>query len=184
MRSASKGVYPRFNYDAKVFDEKPLTFKASSRQRLRWMQGHFTVARRYFFPLLWQSVKERSLTKFDLALYGVNVYIVLLTFLMTAVMWIDSSLLGGPHIANLYGHLPMWLSYAAIAANVFTFFVSMILEKVKFKKVYLYMLLFPIYLISWYPITFYAFFTQNNKQWSHTKHTRVVRLEEVQSKQG
>ncbi|NGM82560.1 glycosyltransferase family 2 protein [Paenibacillus sp. 7124] len=184
MRSASKGVYPVFNYDAKVFDEKPLTFKASSRQRLRWMQGHFTVARRYFFPLLWQSIKERSLTKFDLALYGANVYIVLLTFLMTAVMWIDSSLLDGPHIANLYGHLPLWLSYVAIGANIFTFFISMILEKVTFKKVYAYMLVFPVYLISWYPITFYAFFTQNNKQWSHTKHTRVVRLEEVQSKQG
>ena len=183
MRSASKGVYPKFNYDAKVFDEKPLTFKASSRQRLRWMQGHFTVARRYFFPLLWQSIKERSLTKFDLAIYGANVYIVLLTFLMTAVMFVDISFFDGPNIANIYGHLPIWLSYAAVVSNLLTFFIAMILEKVKFKKVYAYLLLFPIYLISWYPITFYAFFTQNNKQWSHTKHTRVVRLEEVQSKQ-
>ncbi|CQR53845.1 glycosyltransferase family 2 protein [Paenibacillus riograndensis] len=183
MRSASKGVYPKFNYDAKVFDEKPLTFKASSRQRLRWMQGHFTVARRYFFPLLWQSIKERSLTKFDLALYGANVYIVLLTFLMTAVMWVDNSMFGGPHIANIYGQLPLWLSYFAVGANILTFLLAMALEKVKFKKVYLYLLVFPVYLISWYPITFYAFFTQNNKQWSHTKHTRVVRLEEVQSKQ-
>ncbi|MOA24056.1 hypothetical protein D3C78_1447170 [compost metagenome] len=72
----------------------------------------------------------------------------------------------------------------AIAANVFTFLAAMILEKVKFKKVYAYLVFFPIYLISWWPITFYAFFTQNNKQWSHTEHTRVVRLEEVQSKQG
>ncbi|AIQ45564.1 glycosyl transferase family 2 [Paenibacillus sp. FSL R7-0273] len=183
MRSASKGVYPKFNYDAKVYDEKPLTFKASSRQRLRWMQGHFTVARRYFFPLLWQSIKERSLTKFDLALYGANVYIVLLTFLMTAVMWIDTSLFDGPNIANIYGHLPIWLSFVAVGANILTFLLSMALEKVKYKKVYLYLLVFPIYLLSWYPITFYAFFTQNNKQWSHTKHTRVVRLEEVQSKQ-
>ena len=70
MRSVQRNVYPVFNYDAKVFDEKPLTFKASARQRLRWMQGHFTVARRYFFPLLWQSIKERSLVKFDLAVYG------------------------------------------------------------------------------------------------------------------
>lgn len=184
MRSASKGVYPKFNYDAKVFDEKPLTFKASARQRLRWMQGHFTVARRYFFPLLWRSLKERSLTKFDLALYGFNVYIVLLTFLMTAVMTVDVALFNGPNIANIYGSLPLWLGYLAVGANLLTFFVAMILEKVKFKKVYLYLLVFPIYLLSWYPITFYAFFTQNNKQWSHTKHTRVVRLEEVQSKQG
>ncbi|MGE7827092.1 glycosyltransferase family 2 protein [Paenibacillus sp. NPDC093718] len=184
MRSVMRGVYPKFNYDAKVFDEKPLTFKASARQRLRWMQGHFTVARRYFFPLLWRAIKERSLVKLDLALYGVNVYIVLLTFLLTAIIWVDSSFFDGPNIANLYGYLPLWLSFTAIAANVFTFMIAMVLEKVKYKKVYMYLVLFPIYLLSWYPITVYAFFTQNNKQWSHTEHTRVVRLEEVQSKQG
>ncbi|GIO52142.1 glycosyltransferase family 2 protein [Paenibacillus cineris] len=184
MRSVKRGVYPKFNYDAKVFDEKPLTFKASARQRLRWMQGHFTVARRYFFPLIWQSIKERSIVKLDLALYGANVYIVLLTFLMTATIWVDNTFFDGPNIANLYGYLPLWLSFVAIGANAFTFLAAMILEKVTFKKVYLYLVLFPIYLISWYPITFYAFFTQNNKQWSHTQHTRVVRLEEVQSKQG
>ena len=184
MRSVMKGVYPKFNYDAKVFDEKPLTFKASARQRLRWMQGHFTVARRYFFPLIWQSIKHRSLVRFDLALYGLNVYIVLFTFLLTAVMWADLALFDGPNIANIYSLMPVWLGVGAIGLNVLTFLAAMALEKVTFKKVYLYLILFPVYLLSWYPITFYAFFTQNNKQWSHTKHTRVVRLEEVQSKQG
>ncbi|MFS0857413.1 MULTISPECIES: glycosyltransferase family 2 protein [Paenibacillus] len=184
MRSVQRNVYPVFNYDAKVFDEKPLTFKASARQRLRWMQGHFTVARRYFFPLLWQSIKERSLVKFDLAVYGANVYVVLLTFLMTAVLWVDTAIFSGPHIANIYGYFPLWVGFLAIGLNVLTFLLSMALEKVTFAKVYLYLILFPIYLLSWYPITFYAFFTQNNKQWSHTQHTRVVRLDEVQSKQG
>ncbi|NUU79943.1 glycosyltransferase family 2 protein [Paenibacillus xylanilyticus] len=184
MRSVQRNVYPVFNYDAKVFDEKPLTFKASARQRLRWMQGHFTVARRYFFPLLWQSIKERSLVKFDLAVYGVNVYVVLLTFLMTAVMWVDTAIFSGPHIANIYGYFPLWVGFVAIGLNILTFLLSMALEKVTFAKVYLYLIVFPIYLLSWYPITFYAFFTQNNKQWSHTQHTRVVRLDEVQSKQG
>lgn len=184
MRSVQRNVYPVFNYDAKVFDEKPLTFKASARQRLRWMQGHFTVARRYFFPLLWQSIKERSLVKFDLAIYGANVYVVLLTFLMTAAMWVDMAIFNGPHIANIYGYFPLWVGFLAIGLNILTFLLSMALEKVTFAKVYLYLILFPIYLLSWYPITFYAFFTQNNKQWSHTQHTRVVRLDEVQSKQG
>ncbi|PWW40909.1 MULTISPECIES: glycosyltransferase family 2 protein [Paenibacillus] len=184
MRSVQRNVYPVFNYDAKVFDEKPLTFKASARQRLRWMQGHFTVARRYFFPLLWQSIKERSLVKFDLAVYGANVYVVLLTFLMTAVLWVDTAIFSGPHIANIYGYFPLWVGFVAIGLNILTFLLSMALEKVTFAKVYLYLILFPIYLLSWYPITFYAFFTQNNKQWSHTQHTRVVRLDEVQSKQG
>lgn len=184
MRCVEKGIHPVFNYDAKLFDEKPLTFKASARQRLRWMQGHFTVARRYFFPLLWQSIKERSMVKLDMALYGANVYIVLITFLLTALIWIDQSFFNGPNIATLYGYLPLWISFVAIAANVFIFLAAMVLEEVKSKKVYAYLVLFPLYLISWWPITFYAFFTQNNKQWSHTEHTRVVRLEEVQSKQG
>lgn len=184
MRCVEKGINPVFNYDAKLFDEKPLTFKASARQRLRWMQGHFTVARRYFFKLLWQSIKERSFVKLDMALYGVNVYIVLITFLLSAFIWVDQAILDGPHFNTLYGYFPLWISFVAIAANVFIFLAAMALEKVTFKKVYAYLILFPIYLISWWPITFYAFFTQNNKQWSHTKHTRVVRLDEVQSKQG
>ncbi len=179
MRCAEKGIYPKFSYDAKVFDEKPLTFKASSRQRLRWMQGHFTVARRYFFPLLWQSIKQFNIIKFDLALYSVNVYIVLITFLMTAGIWIDTAILGGPHVSSIYNYLPLWVTYVAIAANVVTFILAMMLEKVKSWKVYMYLLLFPIYGLSWWPITFYAFFTQNNKQWSHTQHTRVVRIEDV-----
>ncbi|WP_435921924.1 glycosyltransferase family 2 protein [Paenibacillus sp. DYY-L-2] len=180
MRCVERGIKPVFNYDAKLFDEKPLTFKASARQRLRWMQGHFTVARKYFFPLLWKSIKERSMVKLDMALYGANVYIVLLTFLLTAFIWADQSLFGGPNFDTLYSKFPLWISFVAIAANVFIFLAAMILEKVKSKKVYAYLVLFPIYLISWWPITFYAFFTQNNKQWSHTQHTRVVRLEEVQ----
>lgn len=184
MRCVEKGINPVFNYDAKLFDEKPLTFKASARQRLRWMQGHFTVARRYFFKLLWQSIKERSFIKLDMALYGVNVYIVLITFLLSAFIWVDQSILEGPHFNTLYSYFPLWISFIAIAANVFIFLAAMALEKVTYKKVYAYLILFPIYLISWWPITFYAFFTQNNKQWSHTKHTRVVRLDEVQSKQG
>ncbi|MBP1905207.1 cellulose synthase/poly-beta-1,6-N-acetylglucosamine synthase-like glycosyltransferase [Paenibacillus turicensis] len=184
MRCVEKGINPVFNYDAKLFDEKPLTFKASARQRLRWMQGHFTVARRYFFKLLWQSIKERNFIKLDMALYGVNVYIVLITFLLSAFIWVDQSILEGPHFSTLYSYFPLWISFIAIAANVFIFLAAMALEKVTYKKVYAYLVLFPIYLISWWPITFYAFFTQNNKQWSHTKHTRVVRLDEVQSKQG
>lgn len=184
MRCVNRGIYPVFNYDAKLFDEKPLSFKASARQRLRWMQGHFTVARKYFFPLLWRSIKERSMIKLDMALYAVNVYIVFVTFLLAALIWADQSLFNGPHFSTLYSFLPVWASFFAVGANVVTFLLAMALEKVAFKKVYLYLVAFPVYLLSWYPITFYAFFTQNNKQWSHTQHTRVVRLEEVQSKQG
>ncbi|WP_152394828.1 glycosyltransferase family 2 protein [Paenibacillus guangzhouensis] len=183
-RCVSRGVYPVFNYDAKVFDEKPLTFKASSRQRLRWMQGHFTVARRYFFPLLWKSIKERNLAKFDMALYTITVYTVLTTFLLSAVLWVDAAFFDGPNIMTFYQFFPPWIPIVSLLATCVTFILALILEGVKSWRIYVSLITFPIFLLSWWPITVYAFFTQNNKTWSHTEHTRVVRLEEVQSEQA
>ncbi|WP_028545997.1 glycosyltransferase family 2 protein [Paenibacillus taiwanensis] len=183
VRCVKNGVNPVFNYKARVYDEKPLTFKASARQRLRWMQGHFTVARRYFFPLLWQSLKERNLAKFDTALYTITVYTVLVTFLLTGYMWVDAALFNGPNFPTLYEYLPTWLAVVSVVATCAAFILALVLEGVKSWRVYASLITFPIFLLSWWPITFYAFFTQNNKVWSHTEHTRVVRLDEVHGKQ-
>ncbi len=183
VRCIQRGVYPTFNYDAKVYDEKPLTFKASARQRLRWMQGHFDVSRRYLFPLLWQGIKERSWVKIDAAIYIFNAYNFLFGFLLTVLLWVDVCMPGEPYFTSLYGLLPTW---AATALTLFVYMqcpLALFMEKVPW-RIYLNLITFPIFFLSWWPITFYAFFTQNNKQWSHTKHTRVIRLEELQSKQA
>jgi len=180
MRCVQRGVYPTFNYDAKVYDEKPLTFQASARQRLRWMQGHFDVARRYFFPLLWQGIKERKWTKIDTALYSISVYNVFISLIFTVVMWIDQLMPGKPSLMSVYDFVPVWLGTVALIVVYMQFPLALALEKVKSWKLYASLLTFPLFLLSWYPITFHAFFTQNNKSWSHTKHTRVLRLDDVQ----
>ncbi|ALS29415.1 family 2 glycosyl transferase [Paenibacillus sp. 32O-W] len=183
MRCVQRGVYPVLNYDAKVYDEKPVTFKASARQRLRWMQGHFTVARHYFFPLLWASLKERNFVKFDAALYSISVYNTLLGLIGTLVLWIDYIIPKDDKLVSIYAYLPWWVPGVAIFCTVAMFPLVMMLEGVKSWKMYASLVPMVLFQLSWLPITFYAFFTQNNKQWSHTKHTRVIRLEEVQSKQ-
>lgn len=181
MRCVQRGVYPTFNYDAKVYDEKPLTFKTSAKQRLRWMQGHFDVARRYFFPLLWQGIKEGNWTKIDNAIYAINVYTLFLGSILSVVLWIDVSLPGASRLPSLYDFAPF--SFNILTVLTYAMFpIALIMEKAPL-KIYRRLLSFPIFMLSWWPITFYAFFTQNNKQWSHTEHTRVIRLEEVQSKQ-
>lgn len=182
MRCVQRGIYPVLNYDAKVYDEKPVSFRASARQRLRWMQGHFNVARNYFFPLLWASIKERSLVKFDAAIYSFSVYNTLFGLLLTVTLWIDMVLPANDVIHSMYSYLPWWLVAIAAAATVLQFPAAMMMEKVRSWKMYAHLLTLPFFLVSWLPITFYAFFTQNNKKWSHTQHTRVVRIEEVQGK--
>lgn len=182
MRCVQRGIYPTLNYDAKVYDEKPLSFKASCKQRLRWMQGHFHVARRYFFPLLWQGLKERSWTKIDTALYAVNVYTLFLGSIMTVSLWIDIVIPGSSHMPSLFVESPVLFNLLTVLIYA-QFPIALILEKAP-KKMFRSLLSFVIFLFSWWPVTFYAFFTQNNKQWSHTEHTRVIRLEDVHSKQA
>lgn len=182
MRCVQRGVYPVFNYDAKVYDEKPLTFKASARQRLRWMQGHFDVARRYFFPLLWQGLKERNWAKIDTAIYAANVYNLFVSSIVSIILWIDVAFPGAPVFKSLFQVSPFLFMLVSVASYV-QFPLALIIEKAPLKT-WRYLLLFPVFLLSWWPITFYAFFTQNNKQWSHTKHTRVIRLEDVKTKQA
>ena len=176
MRCVQRGVYPKFNFDAKVYDEKPLTFKASARQRLRWMQGHFSVARKYFFPLLWQGIKERSWAKIDSALYAANVYNLFIGSVLTLIYWIDY-LLPGEKLSSIYHYTYSWITWFPFITYVLLI-LSLIVERVPL-RIYKSLITFPIYLLSWSPITMYAFFTQNNKQWSHTKHTRVMRLEDM-----
>jgi cellulose synthase/poly-beta-1,6-N-acetylglucosamine synthase-like glycosyltransferase len=183
MRCVQRGIKPVLNYEAKVYDEKPLKFKASARQRLRWMQGHFTVARHYFFPLLWASIKERSFVKFDAALYSLAAYNTLIGFVVTAMLYIDNLIPADNIFSSIYYYLPWWVAGVAITLTVVMFPLVMILEGVKSPKMYAHLFSMVLFQLSWLPITFYAFFTQNNKTWSHTKHTRVIRLEEVQSKQ-
>ncbi|GIP38889.1 glycosyl transferase family 2 [Paenibacillus sp. J31TS4] len=182
MRCVQRGVYPTFNYEAKVYDEKPLTFKASAKQRLRWMQGHFDVARRYFFPLLWQGIKEAKWAKIDTAVYAFNVYNVLISSIVTCIVWVDNLMPGEPHFRSLFNMAPAL--FGAVALLTFLLFpLALLIEKAP-ARVWASLITFPVYLVSWWPITVYAFFTQNNKTWSHTEHTRVIRLEEVQSKQA
>jgi cellulose synthase/poly-beta-1,6-N-acetylglucosamine synthase-like glycosyltransferase len=181
MRCIKMGIRPTYNYEAFVYDEKPLTFRASAKQRLRWMQGHFDVAKRYFFPLLWQGIKEGSWTKIDAAIYSANVYNFFFGAIITVLLWIKSVTPGWSETPMLADINPVFFNSVSFAIFVLLP-ISMLIEKAP-RKVYKYLILYPVFMISWWPITFFAFFTQNNKQWSHTEHTRVIRLDEMKSKQ-
>jgi len=105
---------------------------------------------------------------------------VFVSLIFTVVMWFDELLPGKPTFLSVYDFVPVWVGGVALIVVYMQFPLALALEKVKNWKVYASLLAFPLFLLSWYPITFHAFFTQNNKSWSHTKHTRVLRLDDVQ----
>ena len=99
-------------------------------------------------------------------------------------VWTDNIIPAKNIFTSIYSYLPVWAGGVAFAAAAVMFPLVMILEGIKSGKMYAHLISMIFFQLSWLPITFYAFFTQNNKQWSHTQHTRVIRLEEVQSKQA
>ncbi|WP_018131071.1 glycosyltransferase family 2 protein [Effusibacillus pohliae] len=178
-RCIERGIYPRWAHDAIVYDEKPNTLKASWNQRLRWMQGHFDCASRYFWPLLIKSIKTRNWAMLDAALYLFQPMRFLIIFLMMMVLLLQLV-------------MPWWWQVTAIqdilfptefwtVVNILLYAqlpLAMILERAKWRA-YLGLIVYPIFLFTWFPITVVAFFTKNNKKWSHTVHTRGIRVEEL-----
>lgn len=178
-RCVQRGVYPTWAHNAKVYDEKPNTMKASWKQRLRWMQGHFNCASRYFMPLLWSAIKTRNWPQLDAAVYLFQPMRLFIIFITSIILYLQYAMPGwwaAPDIQRvimpkeywLIINLGLWMQLPA----------AMLLEKANWRS-YIGLILYPIFLLTWFPITAIAFFTKNNKTWSHTVHNRAIRLDEL-----
>jgi cellulose synthase/poly-beta-1,6-N-acetylglucosamine synthase-like glycosyltransferase len=176
-RCIEKGIYPTWAHDTRVYDEKPIDLKSSMRQRLRWMQGHYDVAGRYIGSVLFNGLKSRKLGMLDAAFYLFQPMYVLIVSLMSFLFIgrffeIDGFMPTEPI-------LPNWFVYATTVLFYLLPVLALYLDKVPLKG-YLGLFLLPIFFLTWLPIFFYAFFTKNNQVWSHTVHTRAIRIEEMQ----
>lgn len=175
-RCIERGIYPTWAHDTKVYDEKPLDLRASMRQRLRWMQGHYDVAGRYIGSVLFNGIKSMKLGMLDAAFYLFQPMYVLIVTLMSFLFlgrFFEIDFL--PTVTLL----PDWFVYTSTAVFYLLPILALYLDRVPLKG-YLGLLLLPIFFLTWLPIFFYAFFTKNNQVWSHTVHKRAIRIEEMQ----
>lgn len=174
-------------HDAVIYDEKPLTLAQSWRQRKRWMQGFADVYSRYFFKLCWKAIRERSWTKMDCALYSIQPIVTILIGIATVISTWKFSVTAYNTVTNFTGiiTLPSFTVEKIIAALVgilqliYTPFI-LILEKKLDWKILWYYIIYPIYLITWFPISIQGIINKNKKEWSHTKHTRSMDIKDLE----
>lgn len=176
-----------FAYDALVYDEKPLTLRQSWNQRRRWMQGYADVSSRYFFKLLKKGIKERSLTALDCAIYTIQpaLFIIMGAVSVFGIIQLGFSaysyINGVPNIMGNSDSNPF-----IVLTTIFTIFLYaytpflLILDKKLDFKIFLYYIIMPIYQITWLPISIQGILNKNNKEWSHTAHTRSVDIDELE----
>jgi cellulose synthase/poly-beta-1,6-N-acetylglucosamine synthase-like glycosyltransferase len=162
-------------HDAKVFDEKPLTIAQSLRQRKRWMQGHTNVAERYMGKLLWQGIVTKNLAMIDGALYLVQPF-----FWMFTGVVIFLNMLSLPFRFTYSLEREIIITIIAVVFQLVYFSLGLFLSRVK-PQVFLWLLYFPIFALTWIPVAFVGFAQRKQKVWNHTLHIRNIRHEQLKS---
>jgi cellulose synthase/poly-beta-1,6-N-acetylglucosamine synthase-like glycosyltransferase len=174
-------------HDAIIYDEKPLTLSQSWKQRKRWMQGFADVSSRYFFKLMKKAIKNFNFTAFDCALYSIQPFVAILLG-MSAIISLFRYAMKAANVVTNFNSVVYSIdfNFITILIMLFSLFqilytpLILILEKKFTLKVLLYYIVYPIYAITWFPISIQGIIDKDNKEWSHTIHTRSMNIDELE----
>lgn len=176
MKTLLIGIRTTWAHDAIVYDEKPLTFMQSWKQRKRWAQGHFDVASRYIPKLIVEGIKRRDIRLLDGVIHLVQPHFLLLstTFVLLNYIYYIT-----PFYTNiLFLILPIEV-WRIIAIGQYLFPI-IVLAKIRASwKTWFYSIFYPLFIYSWIPITFLGFLHRNDRSWSHTPHTRSLSYHDI-----
>lgn len=182
---AMKNMKVTSAYKAIVYDEKPLTLKQSWNQRRRWMQGFADVSSRYFWKLIERFIKYRDFKALDCALYSIQPIVITILGIVSIVnvikLFISGfTLLHGQVFAFEFKAIELiYLSYF-----MFQFLITPIMmyldSKLTLKTFLYYIFVYPIYIITWIPISIQGIINKNKKEWFHTDHSRNISIKELE----
>ena len=176
MKALVHGVKTSWAHEAVVYDEKPLTFMQSWRQRKRWAQGQVDVAGRYFFVLLAKGIREGKWTYIDAA---IHLFQPALVMLATMFMFINLIPYFQPSYTQIYQSIMPFTFWQILQAIQYLYpVVALALDGLPWRA-YVGLILYPVFIYSWIPIVFLGFIHRKDKNWSHTVHTRGLSYQEV-----
>ena len=154
-----------------LYDEQPITFAQSWRQRLRWSRGFLQVFRYYGPQLIRRAIKERDFSAVDFTL-------LLCPFTMLgvirAVLGVIFAACGFVTWQSQLGAVTGWSSgiVLAVLGMMALAGLTIIAERGQIgatnKELFAYVLSFPIYMLSYVPISFQAIFSK--VQWKPIEH--------------
>lgn len=173
-------------HDAVIYDEKPLTLSQSWWQRKRWMQGFADVSSRYFWKLLKRAVTKFDFVALDCAIYSIQPIIIIIAGIGMILNGIQQATGAVSFLSNfnlnIFNNLTLikvGIIFGAIMQFIYAPFVLILEKKFSF-KVFLYYLIYPLYSITWMPISILGIIDKDKKEWNHTLHTRSVNISELE----
>ena len=165
---------------AVVYDEQPVSFRQSWRQRLRWSRGYIQVFARYGGELMRGIFKKRSASCYDMAmnimpaavLTSLSVVVDIAAAFISFSAGRDLSALGisvGTTVFNLYMTL---------------FVLGAITTVTEWRQIYcsagkkiLYAFTFPVFMFTYLPICVVSLF--KDVSWQPIDHSRSMSLQQI-----
>ena len=180
LRLNMKDIKVSFAPHAIVYSENPIDMTESWYQRKRWAQGQMICMKDYFIPLIKKGIKEKNLKAIDCAIYSFNIFRILSLCLSTLfsilpLIFKDTDLFS-------YGILfpsSIWIVLSIAQLVYGPLLISC--EKKMDVKLLITLFLYPIYNLTWIPITIESMIDYDKKEWFHTKHNVNVDLEEIKN---
>ncbi len=166
---------------AVLYDEQPVKFSQSWRQRMRWTKGSMQVTQKYFFKIMKGLFTGKGFACFDLAVATmIPMIMTIITGFLYTVMFVLVFALGKNPNAIIASMLGMVVNSYFVLLGMG--FVTMVSEWHKIfapvhKKI-LYTFTFPIFMFTYIPITFVAFFSKD-VGWKPITHDQAKTLDEV-----
>ncbi len=161
--------------DALFYDEQPLTFGQSMRQRYRWAVGSMQVLG-LLGPDLLRAARADWRGRFDALMFAIGIPVAG----VTGIAWVGLVLADAASTGD-WAALPWFLLASCVAGYLAIVAVSLLvlrLEHATWPRVWQTVAGFPIYLLSWSVLNIIVLFWRD-PTWSAIPHTEALSLDEV-----
>ncbi len=177
LKTIIKGKKLGWATDAIVYDEQPLGFVQSWKQRSRWTVGHMQCIKEYTKPLAYSVKEHKSLVNLDGFLYivgSIPMFVATIALLiLNFIMYAGNGMTNAELIINILRYvIPTFLLPIGTAVLI------MWLDKRPIKPMIKGLLCYPLFLGSWLLINFKCLFKRDTT-WDKIEHVRKIDIQEV-----
>ena len=167
-----------FAHKAKFYDEHPVSFKQSWRQRMRWTAGNFMC----IFKCGPKLITNKKITRFQ-ALDSIMFLLAIPCVIGSAVSVLLDVVLNLLNIQNLIHTYPLMLLFlsASFITTLAQGLIVALLEKKKIKPLLKGILMYPFFMLSYIIITVWGTIKQD-KIWKPIIHAKTFSIEDIKER--
>lgn len=166
-----------------LYDEQPVTFSQSWHQRMRWAKGYLQVFSKYGLAMIKGIFKKTGFSCFDMCMSTMPAVFLTAFGIIINTSAIFVGVLNGTDVTVVLGSMveTFFNMYLMLFAIGFITTVTQwkMIHANSFKKI-LYLFTFPIFMMTYIPISLTAIFKKVD--WKPIKHTHCATLAQVRMK--